>query len=52
MGKVLKTVLIIVGVLIVLGAMLVSPYNKMVQKDLPTSYGSDPQLGEDCSGCR
>ncbi len=33
MGKVLKTVLIIVGVLIVLGAMLVSPYNKMVQKD-------------------
>ena len=33
MGKVLKTVLIIVGVLIVLGAMLDSPYNKMVQKD-------------------
>ena len=33
MGKVLKTVLIIVGVLIVLGAMLVPPYNKMVQKD-------------------
>ena len=33
MGKILKTVLIIVGILIVLGAMLVKPYNNMVQKD-------------------
>ena len=33
MGKTLKTILIIVGIVLVLGAMLVSPYNKMVQKD-------------------
>ena len=33
MGKVLKTVLIIAGILIVLGAMLVKPYNNMVSKD-------------------
>jgi LemA protein len=33
MGKILKTVLIIVGILIILGAMLVKPYNNMVQKD-------------------
>ena len=33
MGKTLKTILIIVGVVLVLGAMLVKPYNKMVQKD-------------------
>ena len=33
MGKILKNVLIIVGILIVLGAMLVKPYNNMVQKD-------------------
>ena len=33
MGKTLKTVLIIVGIVLVLGAMLVKPYNKMVQKD-------------------
>ena len=33
MGKLLKTILIIVGILVVLGAMLVTPYNKMVQKD-------------------
>lgn len=33
MGKLLKTILIIVGIVIALGAMLVSPYNKMVQKD-------------------
>ena len=34
MGKTLKTILIIVGIVLVLGAMLlVKPYNKMVQKD-------------------
>ncbi len=33
MGKLLKTVLVIVGILLVLGAMFVKPYNKMVQKD-------------------
>lgn len=33
MKKTLVTILIIVGVLVVLGAMLVKPYNKMVQKD-------------------
>jgi LemA protein len=33
MGKILKTVLIIVCILAVLGAMLVKPYNNMVQKD-------------------
>ena len=33
MGKTLKTVLIIVGIVLFLGAMLVKPYNKMVQKD-------------------
>ena len=33
MGKIVKTVLIIAGILIVLGAMLVKPYNNMVQKD-------------------
>ena len=33
MGKLLKTILIIVGIVIVLGAMFVKPYNKMVQKD-------------------
>ena len=33
MGKILKTVLIILGILVVLGAMLVKPYNNMVQKD-------------------
>lgn len=33
MGKILKTVLIIVGILFVLGAMLVKPYNNMVSKD-------------------
>ena len=33
MGKLLKTILIIVVIVVALGAMLVSPYNKMVQKD-------------------
>ena len=33
MSKTLKTVLIIVGVVLVLAAMFVKPYNKMVQKD-------------------
>lgn len=33
MGKALKTILIIVGIVIVLAAMFVKPYNKMVQKD-------------------
>lgn len=33
MSKTLKTILIIVGVVIVLAAMFVKPYNKMVQKD-------------------
>lgn len=33
MGKILKTILIILGILIVLGAILVKPYNKMVAKD-------------------
>ena len=33
MGKTLKTILIIVGIVLVLGAMLVKPYNRMVQKD-------------------
>jgi len=33
MSKTLKTVLIIVGIVIVLAAMFVKPYNKMVQKD-------------------
>ena len=33
MGKLLKTILIIVVIIVALGAMLVSPYNKMVQKD-------------------
>lgn len=33
MSKTLKTILIIVGVLVVLGAMLISPYNTIVQKD-------------------
>ena len=33
MGKLLKTILIIVGIVIVLGAMLVKPYNNMVAKD-------------------
>ncbi len=33
MSKILKTVLIIVGIVIVLAAMFVKPYNKMVQKD-------------------
>ena len=33
MGKLLKTILIIVGIVIILGAMFVKPYNKMVQKD-------------------
>lgn len=33
MSKALKTVLIIVGILVVLGAMFVKPYNNMVQKD-------------------
>lgn len=33
MGRTLKTILIIVGIVLVLGAMLVKPYNKMVQKD-------------------
>lgn len=33
MSKTLKTILIIVGVVLVLAAMFVKPYNKMVQKD-------------------
>ncbi|MCR4825914.1 MAG: LemA family protein [Bacteroidales bacterium] len=33
MGKLLKTILIIVGIVIVFGALLVKPYNNMVQKD-------------------
>ena len=33
MSKALKTILIIVGIVIVLAAMFVKPYNKMVQKD-------------------
>ncbi len=33
MSKLLKTILIIVVIIVALGAMLVSPYNKMVQKD-------------------
>ena len=33
MSKTLKTILIIVGIVIVLGAMFVKPYNTMVQKD-------------------
>ena len=33
MSKLLKTILIIVGIVIILGAMFVKPYNKMVQKD-------------------
>ena len=33
MGKILKIVLIIVGVVLVLAAMFVKPYNNMVQKD-------------------
>ena len=33
MSKALKTTLIIVGIVIVLAAMFVKPYNKMVQKD-------------------
>ena len=33
MSKTLKTVLIIVGIVILLAAMFVKPYNKMVQKD-------------------
>ena len=32
MSKTLKTVLIIVGIVIVLAAMFVKPYNKMVQR--------------------
>ena len=37
MSKTLKTVLIIVGIVIVLAAMFVKPYNKMVQKDEESS---------------
>ena len=37
MGKTLKTILIIVGIVLVLGAMLVKPYNNMVQKDEESS---------------
>ena len=33
MSKIVKTILIIVGILIVLGAMLVTPYNTMVKMD-------------------
>ena len=33
MGKLLKTILVIVGIVIVLAAMFVKPYNNMVQKD-------------------
>ena len=33
MGKLLKTILVIVGIVIVLAAMLVKPYNNMVKKD-------------------
>ena len=33
MSKLLKTILIIVGIVIVFGALLVKPYNNMVQKD-------------------
>lgn len=33
MGKILKTILIILGILVVLGAMFVKPYNNMVGKD-------------------
>jgi LemA protein len=33
MSKLLKTILIIVVIIVALGAMLVSPYNRMVQKD-------------------
>ena len=33
MSKTIKTILIIVGILVLLGAMLVSPYNNMVSKD-------------------
>ena len=33
MSKALKTILIIVGIVLVLGAMFVKPYNTMVQKD-------------------
>ena len=33
MGKIVKTILIIAVILVALGAMLVKPYNKMVQKD-------------------
>ena len=37
MSKTLKTILIIVGIVLVLGAMLVKPYNNMVQKDEESS---------------
>ncbi|MBO4370774.1 MAG: LemA family protein, partial [Paludibacteraceae bacterium] len=37
MSKALKTILIIVGIVIVLAAMLVKPYNTMVQKDEESS---------------
>ena len=37
MSKALKTILIIVGIVLVLGAMLVKPYNNMVQKDEESS---------------
>ena len=33
MGKLLKTILVIVGIVIVLAAIFVKPYNNMVQKD-------------------
>lgn len=33
MSKTLKTILIIVGIALVLGVIMISPYNKMVQKD-------------------
>ena len=33
MGKILKTILVIVGIVIVLAAIFVKPYNNMVQKD-------------------
>ena len=33
MSKTIKTILIIVGILVLLGAMLVKPYNNMVSKD-------------------
>ena len=37
MSKTLKTILIIVGIVLVLGAMFVKPYNNMVQKDEESS---------------